>query len=339
MIENAVLSEPVPLLAALLERDGGAALPDDVNVPERLWDGALHQPLREVALRPGKEFRGRLTQIAWELAGASGSAPLELPAIVEALHLGSLIVDDIEDGSAERRGAPALHHLVGLPLALNAGNWLYFFPGVLLSRAPFAPRVELALRSAIDRAVLRCHYGQALDLSVRVTELPQGEVRDVVYGVTRLKTGSLMELAAELGAIAAGAAPERLLALASLGRDIGVCLQMLDDLTGVTSERRRHKGREDLLAARPSWVWAWLAEDADRVAFQRLRGKAEAVMRGEQDANELILLLAERAGDCGRRAVGARLAATLAAARAVFGEARGLHALESELQRLRRFDA
>ena len=194
----------VPVLAQLLAREAsaGASLPTDVRVEPRLFEHALFAPLREAALRPGKEFRGRLVGIAWQMCGGPGEVPVELSGCVEALHLGSLIVDDIEDASLSRRGAPALHRVVGLPIALNAGNWLYFFPGVLLSRMRLEPSLELSLRAALERGVIRCHYGQALDLSVRVTELRQREVADIVSAATRLKTGSLMELAAELGALA-----------------------------------------------------------------------------------------------------------------------------------------
>jgi geranylgeranyl pyrophosphate synthase len=338
MMQTAASTVALPLLATLLEGECGAALPQEIRVPGRFWERALLGPLRELSLRPGREFRGRLTHVAWELAGGSGSPKLELAAIVEAYLLGSLIIDDIEDGSELRRGAPTLHRLVGLPLALNAGNWLYFWPGVLLARAGFDPNVELALRKAIDRAVLHCHYGQALDLSVRVTELNQHEVAGVVYATTRLKTGSLMELAAELGAIGAGASNERTRVLAKLGRDIGVALQMLDDLSGIAVQKRAHKGREDLLAARPSWVWAWLA-DADHVSYRRLRTQAEAVARGELEPDGLAGLLAERVVEPGRRSVRVLLGCTLAAARATFGDARGISELESELARLERFDA
>ena len=338
MIEPAVSTTPPPLLASLLDDERAAALPAEISVPGRLWEQALFGPLREIALRPGKEFRGQLTHVAWELGGGAGRLRHEIPAIVEAYHLGSLIVDDIEDGSELRRGAPALHQVVGVPLALNAGNWLYFWPGALLARAGFRPEVELALRTAIDRAVLRCHYGQALDLSVRVTELHHDEVAAVVYATTRLKTGSLMELAAELGAIAAGASADRVRVLAELGRDIGVALQMLDDLGGIAVARRAHKGREDLAAARPSWVWAWLAESVDRVTYRRLRSMAESVARGELEPDGLAALLAERVAAHGRSAIRERLGSTLDAARATFGQARGIVELESELTRLERFD-
>ena len=95
-------------LTSLLENEAKnpQILPDDIRVAPRFWRKALFDPLGEASRRPGKEFRGRLTEIAWALAGGRGPAPVELGAAVEALHLGSLIVDDIEDGSARRRGGP-----------------------------------------------------------------------------------------------------------------------------------------------------------------------------------------------------------------------------------------
>jgi geranylgeranyl pyrophosphate synthase len=274
MIHPAPSLESVPLLAGALEHEARlrpGVLPCGLVVPPRLLERALFEPLSKAARRPGKEFRARLTGLCWDLAGGVGAVPRELGLIVEALHLGSLIVDDIEDESECRRGVPCLHQQVGLPLALNAGNWLYFWPGAVLARAGFEAPVELALRRAIDRAVLRCHYGQALDLSVRVGELRQREVVDVVFATTRLKTGSLMELAAELGATAARGDAESRLVLAELGAELGVALQMLDDLTGICVVRRRDQGKEDLVLGRPTWVWAWLAARCDHLSYLRFR--------------------------------------------------------------------
>src|SRR5512142_2931568 len=69
--------------------------------------------------------------------------PAELIGIVEGLHLGSLIIDDIEDESSTRRGGPTLHRQIGVPNALNAGNWLYFWPALLVPRLKLGPDREL----------------------------------------------------------------------------------------------------------------------------------------------------------------------------------------------------
>jgi geranylgeranyl pyrophosphate synthase len=328
-------------LARLLEEEverSATSLPSDIRVPPRLWQKALFSPLAAAGRRPGKEFRGRLTEIAWSLAGGKGAPPVELAAAIEALHLGSLIVDDIEDGSVRRRGAQALHLRVGLPLALNAGNWLYFWPSALLERVGFEPRVLLSLKEALDRAVLRCHYGQALDLSLRVIELRQAEINELVYATTRLKTGSLFELSAELGAIAAGASVETVRALAELGRDLGVALQMLDDWTGIAWEHRCHKGHEDLREARLSWAWAWLAERLDDVSYVRLRTLAEAVTRRDLHPEVVAEQFRSILGDGPERAIREQLERARAACRRHFDGSAALAELERELGRLERYD-
>jgi geranylgeranyl pyrophosphate synthase len=337
MIDRAPSLEAVPRLAESLEHEARlrpGVLPKELVVPQRLLERALFSPLSKALRRPGKEFRARLAGICWTLAGGEGLAPSELGLIVEALHLGSLIVDDIEDGSECRRGAPCLHQQVGLPLALNAANWLYFWPGTLLSRARFEAGIELGLRRAIDRAVLRCHYGQALDLSVRVGELRQREVEDVVLATTRLKTGSLMELAAELGATAARADAESLAMLAELGSELGVALQMLDDLTGICIERRRDKGREDLALGRPTWVWAWLAKQSDHLSYLRFRSALDAVHRGEFEPLLLAEQLAEQVSRSGRSVIRERLRNMLGRVQARFAGSPALSELEREFERL-----
>ena len=272
-------------LLELLERcflqgeDDDAALAR--SVPRAIWNEALLAPLRDFLRRPSKLFRAHLVELGFRLGGGrDGAHPIELPLIIECLHAGSLIIDDIEDDSAERREAPALHCRYGLPRALNAGNWLYFWPQVLLSRLPLGERALLYAHERLALCLMHCHEGQALDLSVRVDELNQPDVPKVVRAISRLKTGGLLGLATGLGAIAAGAAPDRVEAIASLGRELGVGLQMLDDLSGVLNAARRHKAFEDLAHGRATWVWSWLASELDAEAYEALRGEVSAVEAG-----------------------------------------------------------
>jgi len=126
MTQAALLIERRATALSLLEEElESGAFPSGASAIDRKhWDSALVDALRDFLLRPGKEFRAELVRASWVLGGGSGDPPGELPMIVELLHAGSLIVDDIEDGSVARRGQPALHLRHGLPTALNAGNWL-----------------------------------------------------------------------------------------------------------------------------------------------------------------------------------------------------------------------
>ena len=250
-------------------------------LPQRIFERALLSPLREFLGKPGKGLRGALVEFAFGVARASHgrlrdamTLPPELPQAIELLHAGSLIIDDIEDAALTRRGGPALHHVHGVPISLNAGNWLYFEAQSLVARVSLAPPIVLRLQTHTIETMLRCHHGQALDLSLRVVDLEQSAVPAAVRAVTQLKTGSLMELACVLGAVA-GDAPERVQrALRRFGRELGVGLQMLDDLGSVQSKALRHKGNEDIRGLRPTWPWAWLAHSLSEDEYEALRNLA-----------------------------------------------------------------
>jgi geranylgeranyl diphosphate synthase type 3 len=42
------------------------------------------------------------------------------------LHNASLLIDDIQDNSKLRRGVPVAHNIYGVPLTINAANYIYF---------------------------------------------------------------------------------------------------------------------------------------------------------------------------------------------------------------------
>ena len=262
--------------ACLAELGEGAAQ----EIPWRLWRKALYAPLHDFLSRPGKEFRAQLLHQCWNLGTRKDPPPPELGLAVEAIHAGSLIIDDIEDGSLERRGRPALHHLTGVPTAINAGNWLYFWPFRLLEQVDTSDEIRAQSHRLVTQVLLECHYGQALDLSVRLSDLEQSEVAGVVRTIAELKTGSLMGLAAGLGALVAGAHVDIVRAAIRFGRELGIGLQMLDDLSGLINEERKAKGLEDVTQGRPTWPWAWLSTLLDRESFALLQARARAVYEG-----------------------------------------------------------
>ncbi len=237
----------------------------------RFWEAALLDPAHEILRRPGKEFRSQLFESSWVLAGGvPGEHPQGLQLVIELLHVGSLVIDDIEDDSRTRRGGQSLHRRFGVPVALNTGNWLYFLPMTMLPRLGLPAPLTLQLFIDIADAVVLCHQGQALDLAAPVAELAQADVPRLVAQATQLKTGSLMRLAAMMGARAVGAAGAQLEALARFGTQLGLGLQMLDDWSGIAVANRRDKGIEDIKLGRPTWPWAWLAQRADAASYANL---------------------------------------------------------------------
>lgn len=295
-----------PAFAALLERLS-EGLEADTGQGRDVWDSAILDPAKSILTRSSKGIRARLVSHCWRLAGGAPSGmPSILPIAIELVHAGSLVVDDIEDDSRERRGGPALHRTHGVPVALNTGNWLYFLAMDLLTELPVEDSVRLAVLEDLIRCMRRCHEGQALDLTVHISSVRRRDARALVAASTRLKTGSLMGLAGRLGARAAGADEARVQAIGSFGREVGIGLQMLDDLSGIVKESRRAKGIEDLRLGRPTWPWAWLAESSDDLTFHDIARQGREVSLDWQ-AERLLDRLRDRVEDIGRSAITSQL--------------------------------
>lgn len=290
-----------------------------------LTQAPLARPLRQFLSRPGKQLRAKLVELSWALAGGAGLPPPQLPLAVELLHAGSLIVDDIEDCADERRGGPALHLDVGLPVALNAGNWLYFAALEQLGELPLSSaRALLVLRRA-NATLAACHEGQALDVGVRISGVAQRDVPALVAAIAERKTGGLSSLCASLAAICAHAPPRVVQALNAFGEGIGAGLQILDDTGAIHAESRRDKAEEDLRNGRATSAWALLASSLPAADYQRLQQTSARAESGEVPACSLLEtmrgLLPRRAG---HDAAADRLATSLGALRTALGPSRAL---------------
>lgn len=242
---------------------------------EQILQRALLDPIEELTSIRGKRIRGQLVTFSYHLL--SGDIPASALAekrcrlaaeAVEFIHAGSLIVDDIEDGSAVRRGRPALHLRYAMPIALNAGNWLYFWPFDLLKELALPKDQLLHIYESCHRTLLRAHFGQAIDLGAKINTLAQKDVGSVCAASIRLKTGALMGFAALLGAVISASSGRVLPILDDFGRDLGVALQMYDDLGNAIGKCEPSKRYEDLMLARPSWVWACAAANSTRRDYQ-----------------------------------------------------------------------
>jgi geranylgeranyl pyrophosphate synthase len=255
-----------------------------------LLEKFLFEPIRDLRDRPSKEIRGQLVRlggrIATERDGAQARKNLDIAEeVVELLHAGSLIVDDIEDGSAIRRGQPSIHRSYGVPIALNAANWLYFWPLHRIGSMDVRAEQELELYRRYHRTLLRAHFGQAIDVGLDMTLVDQSEVREICLLSMELKTGALTAFALGMGAVLTGVLRETLAEIDAFGHGFGVALQMFDDL-GNLKGASAPKQFEDLQLRRPSWVWAMAAQQS----LRDYRGFLQAV-RKLPDCSHLELWL------------------------------------------------
>lgn len=325
----------VPLGLAALERAlgerGACAL--DKSVPDDVWRRALVRPAGDFLARPGKALRTHLVRAGWMLAGGKDETlPDRIALVIELLHAGSLIIDDVEDDSTVRRGAPALHKIFGVPLAINTGSWMYFWALAELAELGLSPVAELAIYRKTCATLVRCHQGQALDLASRIADLELASLPDVVAATTSLKTGTLCGLATSLSGLACGAPPAIVSAAERFGASAGTALQMLDDLGSLTSPARREKGREDLRNQRPTWPWAWLAESRP-FRWTRLVEQVSTA-RDDREIDAVADALAEEVGELGRSRIRALLDDTLAELASRAGDGPAIAMITSALSQM-----
>lgn len=230
-----------------------------------IYHKTLHEPLQDFLSRPRKDFRGQLVEIGYALISENELTQKEelnlkiLTQVVEALHAGSLIVDDIQDESLERRGKPCLHLTYGTPLALNAGNWLYFWAYSQLNKLDVTLESKDQLFQLMTETMLKAHFGQSLDIGIRISEIPQSQVAEICLRNIEQKSGALMAMAICFGAAIAGATKEQLKSISLFGNELGTSLQMFDDIGNLNLDRAQLKHLEDLMLRRPSWVWAFIS--------------------------------------------------------------------------------
>ena len=203
---------------------------------------AYHLGWRDAEGRPAEGPDGKLLRPVLCLTACAAFAPPEravpVAVAVELLHAFSLVHDDIEDGDDERRGRPTLWRLVGVPLALNAGDDLFALAFATLHDAVAdwpGPRALHALR-LFTEACLRMIEGQQADLTLEA----QDRVTSAEYAaMARAKTGALLGAALALGALAGGAPSTAVERLREAGEALGLAFQAVDDALAVWGDPAR----------------------------------------------------------------------------------------------------
>lgn len=286
---------------------------EDGSVPEiqdpvqDLLQRGLFQPASEFLGHRGKRFRAALVELSYWIGGGVAVFPRRLTDAIEMLHAGSLIIDDIEDGSELRRGEQTLHRQVGLPLALNTGNWMYFRALESFVEVPLEEHVRHRMLGISIATIRECHEGQALDLAAKIYEVDQQDVFAVASGIGERKTGALTSLAARLGAIAAGATADHEQALASFGCQLGNCLQMRNDLDELRQVGSSALRCDDMKNARVTWPWAWYATSSSAESFISLQRNAFAATHDPEVAKNLATVIDRQIGEYGDREIEHRL--------------------------------
>lgn len=199
-------------------------------VSDELWrivsaDVPLVAEVQEHLMRmKGKLFRPTLLLLASSIEAPPPRKAITFAAIIELIHLATLVHDDSVDHSALRRGMPTVNALFSHQVSVIMGDYLYL----------------RALRELVTIGDLEAMRS----ITVASNEMTLGEIRQLAAfdalafserdyeTLIRAKTASLFMAACDVGALC-GAQRHRA-ALHRFGERLGMAFQVADDLLDYT---------------------------------------------------------------------------------------------------------
>ncbi len=190
---------------------------------------------------PGKMSRPTLCLLACEAVGGEWRSALPAAAAVELIHNFSLIHDDIQDGSWERRRRPTVWKVWGEPQAINAGDAMYVLAQLALfrldqKRVPLTKIITVSKR--LSQASLQLCEGQYLDIEFeRHLDITVDQYLDMIDK----KTAALFATALYFGALLGTDREDQVASLSSFGRNLGLAYQVQNDLQGIWGEEENGK--------------------------------------------------------------------------------------------------
>ncbi len=187
----------------------------------------------------GKMLRPRLLLLSAEASGEIKPEHIVLGAVVEMVHMATLVHDDVLDEADVRRHGPTANRLVGNEAAVLLGDYLISHAYHLcssLGSAHTSRRIADATNTVCEGELLQVENRGNFALS-----------EEVYLEIVRRKTAELTRVCCELGADTAGATPDVVEHLSAFGRDLGTAFQIVDDLldlNGSESETGKTVGRD-----------------------------------------------------------------------------------------------
>ena len=188
----------------------------------------LHDASVHILTSGGKRIRPQMALLSYLAAGGEDfNEVIPVASAVEMVHTATLVHDDINDHSLTRRGKATVHSVWGRTFALLTGD--YLFTKVYELMAPFNSELNVIMAESCSRLV----EGETL----QAYAAKQGSIdRETYKQIISLKTASLFEGAAKMGAKLATESEEIINGLSDYAYNLGLTFQIIDDILDVVGD-------------------------------------------------------------------------------------------------------
>ena len=189
----------------------------------------LYDPIKYSINNSGKRLRPILVFLSGKLFKSNVNDLMKAAVAVELLHIFTLIHDDIMDGDDIRHGKPSLHEKWDISTAILSGDAIF-----ALAQLSISSLDKDAYNRLSEISLLVCE-GQALD---KEFENDNSISMDKYLDMITKKTGSLLGLCSELGAIVSEQEIDIRSKLYSFGVNLGLAFQIQDDYLEIFGEQK-----------------------------------------------------------------------------------------------------
>lgn len=174
-------------------------------------------------IKTGKMLRSKLII---DIAQNKSDELYRLCAIVEFIHLASLLHDDIIDEAHLRRGAKSINAEFGAKNALMLGDILYSYAFTQLLSFP------KSVAKSISNAVAKLAKGELMDIELSKAFNSDKKAYEMMI---EYKTAALIEASAFSAAHLAGLDEK---AFGEYGKNLGLAFQIVDDILDVKNDEK-----------------------------------------------------------------------------------------------------
>ena len=185
-------------------------------------DVSIVELAKHVVLSKGKRIRPLLCFYCGSDKADISPDLLDASAILELVHVATLVHDDIIDQSDVRRGVTTLHSFAGEHTSILLGDALFSFALELASNFPtnrvcqiVAKATRLTCSGEISQTTSRGNFSVS---------------KGHYYKCIQDKTGELFKASCQLGALLGDHSEEDIGLVGDFGIQLGICYQLYDDI-------------------------------------------------------------------------------------------------------------
>ncbi|MBT3737532.1 MAG: polyprenyl synthetase family protein [Candidatus Marinimicrobia bacterium] len=269
---------------------------DDIKLFEKEFRDALSSEVRLINLvgkyiirHKGKHIRPILTLLASRVCGQPNLNSYKAAAMIELLHIATLIHDDVVDEAEKRRGFLSINRIWKNKISILMGDFI--FSKALIKMVGLKDFAALQL---IADTAEKLAAGEILQIEKSLT---RSMTEEVYYQMIYKKTASLISTSCELGAITSTGEKNDRKAMITYGTKLGMAFQIKDDLFDLLGNEKQ-TGKDIGADLKRNMVTLPLIYTYEQINRSKLR-KLKKIISSKKKTNSDIHDLNEIVHDAG----------------------------------------